>query len=151
VAVNSLFARPPGSALLLDRGFWAVDFPTSPHAVRPISCPRSGGPKLRPIRGSRRPDDSFLAGITNPKTKQPGRSASLPLPDPRIVTAGSRPRSSTRPSPPWNLSVHYYLRWEGGAVLFSMKVHQCPERPGSVRRSYVQAPNLVEQKSLRTP
>jgi len=146
--VNSLFAHArQGLLFLLDRGFWAVDFSTRSSCVRPhfLSAFRrvqsSADPRLR------RPDDSFLAWITNPKTKATGRSASCAtrsqIRNCRIATSLSNEAITAV-----ELVRHYYLRLGVELSFSSMKVHQCARKTGqcpTLLRSKL--PNLVEQES----
>jgi hypothetical protein len=137
-----------GLVFLLDRGFYALDFLAEileHQAHFLVRVP--AGAKLTPIRRSRRPDGSFLAWITNPKTKalQKVRVVRYQIPGfpgCRIVTSLLDEAISAE-----ELVRHYHRRWEVELAFCSMKVRQSARKTGqcpTLLRSKLS--NLVEQE-----
>lgn len=137
-----------GRLFLLDRGFWAGDFLdeiVTHHAAFLVRVP--AGPKLTPIRGSRQPDGSFLAWMTNPKTqaKRKVRVVRYQIPGFRRCRIATSLLDEAITAT--ELVRHYHRRWEVELAYSSLKVRQCARKTGqcpTLLRSKL--PNLVEQE-----
>src|SRR5512139_3772457 len=143
-----------GLLFLLDRGFWAVDFLDEillRQAHFLVRVP--AGPKLRAIRGSRRSDGSFLAWVTNPKTKALRKVRIVRYQIPGFRNCRIATSLLDEAITAVEFVRHYHCRWEVELAYCSMKVHQCARKTGqcpTLLRSKL--PNLVEQEvyALRT-
>jgi hypothetical protein len=137
-----------GLLFLLDRGFFAIAFLN--EILRRggeflVRVPK--GPKLRPIRGSRRPDGSYLTWLVDPETgdRRKIRVVRYQIPGfrvDRLATSLLDKDITAR-----ELALHYHFRWEVELAYSSMKVQQCSRRTGqcpTLLRS--KGPELVEQE-----
>jgi hypothetical protein len=147
---HDLIARNarPGLLFLLDRGFWALDLLhqiLEKQAQFLIRVPSR--PNLKPIRGSRRADGSYLSWIEHPETGIRRQIRVLRYQFPgfrceRLATSLLDEAITAR-----DLVGHYHRRWEVELAYASMKVHQCARKTGqcpTLLRSKV--PDLVEQE-----
>lgn len=137
-----------GLLFLLDRGFWVfgiLDAILERQAAFLLRIPSNA--RLKPIRGTRLPDGSYLAWFEERGGERRHKVRVIRyqirgFKHGRLVTSIVDPSISAL-----QLALHYHRRWEVELAYDALKTHQCARRTGqcpTVLRS--KTPDLVEQE-----